>query len=78
MKKKIIIQIPCLNEQSTIGKVIKDLKKVLKNAEIVVYDNFSTDNTVKEAKTHGAKAFRARTVIIVLARFRGLRHFISG
>ena len=55
MKKKIIIQIPCLNEQSTIGKVIKDLKKVLKNAEIVVYDNFSTDNTVKEAKKHGAK-----------------------
>ena len=30
MKKKIIIQIPCLNEESTIGKVIKDLKKVFK------------------------------------------------
>ena len=32
-----------------------DLKKVLKNTEIVVYDNFSTDNTVKEAKKHGVK-----------------------
>ena len=26
--KKIVIQIPVLNEESTIGKVIKDLKKV--------------------------------------------------
>ena len=55
MKKKIVIQIPCLNEESTIGKVIKDLKKELSNPEIIVYDNFSTDNTVKEAKKFGAK-----------------------
>jgi len=55
MKKKTLIQIPCLNEESTIGKVIKNLKKDLPNAEVIVYDNFSTDNTVKEAKKHGAK-----------------------
>ena len=55
MKKKIVIQIPCLNEESTIGKVIKDLKKELSNPEIIVYDNSSTDNTVKEAKKFGAK-----------------------
>ena len=55
MKKKIVIQIPCLNEESTIGKVIKDLKKSLSNVEIIVYDNSSTDNTIKEAKKHGAK-----------------------
>ena len=55
MKKKIVIQIPCLNEGSTIGKVIKDLKKELSNPEIIVYDNSSTDNTVKEAKKFGAK-----------------------
>ena len=55
MKKKIVIQIPCLNEESTIGKVIKNLKKGLSNAEIIVYDNSSTDNTIKEAKKHGAK-----------------------
>ncbi len=55
MKKKIVIQIPCLNEESTIGKVIKDLKKSLSNIEIIVYDNSSTDNTIKEAKKHGAK-----------------------
>ena len=55
MKKKIVIQIPCLNEESTIGKVIKDLKKELSKPEIIVYDNSSTDNTVKEAKKYGAK-----------------------
>ena len=55
MKKKIVIQIPCLNEGSTIGKVIKDLKKELSNPEIIVYDNSSTDNTVKEAKKYGAQ-----------------------
>ena len=55
MKKKIVIQIPCLNEESTIGKVIKDLKKELSNPEIIVYDNSSTDNTVKEAKKYGAQ-----------------------
>ena len=55
MKKKIVIQIPCLNEESTIGKVIKDLKKELSNPEIIVYDNSSTDNTAKEAKKFGAK-----------------------
>ena len=55
MKKKIVIQIPCLNEESTIGKVIKNLKKELSNPEIIVYDNSSTDNTIKEAKKYGAK-----------------------
>ena len=55
MNKKIVIQIPCLNEESTIGKVIKDLKKFLPKAEIIVYDNYSTDNTVKEVKKHGVK-----------------------
>lgn len=57
MKKKIVIQIPCLNEESTIGKVIKGLKKSLSNIEIIVYDNSSTDNTIKEAKKYGAKVF---------------------
>ena len=55
MKKKTVIQIPCLNEESTIGKVIKNLKKGLSNPEIIVYDNSSTDNTIKEAKKYGAK-----------------------
>ncbi|MAZ46324.1 MAG: glycosyltransferase [Rickettsiales bacterium] len=60
MNKKIIIQIPCLNEESTIGKVISDLKKVIPSAKIIVYDNNSTDKTIKEAKKHGVEVFLER------------------
>lgn len=53
-KKKIAVLIPCYNEELTISKVVKDFKKVLPNADIYVYDNNSTDNSVKLAKGAGA------------------------
>ena len=52
--KKIAVLIPCYNESKTIGKVVKDYKKVLPNADIYVYDNNSTDGTDKIAKKAGA------------------------
>ncbi len=54
MNKEIAILIPCLNEELSIGKVIKDFKYQLPNAIIYVYDNNSTDNTFKVAKENGA------------------------
>lgn len=51
---KIAILIPCYNEEKTIGKVIKDHKKLIPEADIYVYDNNSTDNTAKIAKKNGA------------------------
>lgn len=54
MKKKIAVLIPCYNEEKTIGKVVKDLKKVLPDSDIYVYDNNSTDKTVSAAKRSGA------------------------
>ena len=54
MKDKIAVLIPCYNEESTIGKVVKDFKKALPDAKIYVYDNNSTDKTVKNAKSAGA------------------------
>lgn len=54
MKKKIAVLIPCYNESQTIEKVINDFKKVLPSADIYVYDNNSTDNTVEIAKNAGA------------------------
>ena len=54
MKKKIAVLIPCYNEELTISKVVKDFKKVLPDADIYVYDNNSTDNSVKLAKNAGA------------------------
>ena len=53
-KKKIAVLIPCYNEEMTIAKVVKDFKKKLPNALIYVYDNNSTDNSVKLAKDAGA------------------------
>ena len=51
---KIAVLIPCYNEEKTIEKVVKDFKKHLPEAKIYVYDNNSTDNTVKLAKKAGA------------------------
>ena len=54
MNKEIAVLIPCYNEELTIGKVVKSLKKVLPKANIYVYDNNSTDKTVEVAKKSGA------------------------
>lgn len=53
-KKKIAVLIPCYNESKTIGKVVKDYRKVLPEADIYVYDNNSTDGTDKIAEKAGA------------------------
>ena len=52
--KKIAVLIPCYNEELTIGKVVSDFKRELPMADIYVYDNNSTDKTVKIAKKNGA------------------------
>ena len=52
--EKIAVLIPCYNEAKTIGKVVKDYKKVLPEADIYVYDNNSTDGTDRIAKKAGA------------------------
>lgn len=52
--KKIAVLLPCYNEALTIGKVVKDYKEALPEADIYVYDNNSTDGTDKVAKKAGA------------------------
>ncbi len=54
MSKKVAILIPCYNEEITIKKVIEDCKKDMIDACIYVYDNNSSDNTLKLAKCAGA------------------------
>ena len=54
MEKKITVIIPCYNEEITIASVIKDFNTHLPEAEIVVYDNNSKDDTAKIAKECGA------------------------
>ncbi|NOZ81603.1 MAG: glycosyltransferase family 2 protein [Candidatus Micrarchaeota archaeon] len=52
---KIGILIPAFNEEKTIGKVIKDVKKHLPDSVVVVVDDGSTDRTAELAETEGAK-----------------------
>ena len=51
---KVAILIPCYNEEKTIKDVIVDFKKHIPEAKIYVYDNNSTDQTAKVAKSAGA------------------------
>jgi glycosyltransferase involved in cell wall biosynthesis len=48
------IFIPCLNEEQTIGQVVKDFRSALPNASVVVVDNDSTDASISEAQSAGA------------------------
>ncbi|MCL6583716.1 MAG: glycosyltransferase family 2 protein [bacterium] len=59
-RPRIAVTIPCFNEQASIGKVIRDFKKALPEAEIIVFDNDSTDETAKVAKESGALVIRER------------------
>ena len=53
---KLIIQIPCLNEEHTLPKTLEDLPKQIEgidSIEILVIDDGSTDQTVEVAKNLG-------------------------
>lgn len=51
---RIAVLLPCYNEAAAIGKTVDDFKKALPKSDIYVYDNGSTDDTIKVAKQHGA------------------------
>jgi glycosyltransferase involved in cell wall biosynthesis len=51
---KVAVLIPCLNEEATIDKVVKDFREQLPEAEIHVFDNASTDATRHVAQEAGA------------------------
>lgn len=54
---KLIIQIPCFNEESTLPVVLKELPKKIKGfekVEILVIDDGSVDETAKIANKYGA------------------------
>ena len=51
---RIAVLIPCYQEEKTIGQVVSDFKKALPDAEIYVFDNNCTDNTVPIARAAGA------------------------
>ncbi len=50
----VAVLIPCYNEEAAIGKTVADFRAALPDALIYVYDNNSTDGTVKAARAAGA------------------------
>lgn len=72
---QIAVLIPCYNEGLTIRKVVSDFKRILPDADIYVYDNNSTDNTISEASAAGAIVRRETEQgkgIVVLRMFRDI------
>ncbi len=57
---RIAVLIPCLNEAASIGKVVFDFQRALPEATVFVYDNNSTDQTIREALAAGATVRRER------------------
>lgn len=54
MTRTIACVVPCHNEEAAVGKVVRDLREALPEAEIYVYDNNSSDRTVEVAREAGA------------------------
>jgi glycosyltransferase involved in cell wall biosynthesis len=57
---KVVVQIPCLNEEQTLPLVLDSIPKKIKGVnsiEVLVIDDGSTDKTIETAKKHGVKHF---------------------
>lgn len=64
----IAVLIPCYNESQAIADVVADFRKALPSADIYVYDNNSTDDTVAVARAAGA--------IVGNERYQGKGHVV--
>lgn len=54
----VAVVVPCLNEASTIEKVVADFRRAVPEARIVVVDNDSTDSSAAIARAAGAVVVR--------------------
>lgn len=72
---RVSVVIPALNAQSSIGETLKALRtqQGLKDFELIVADNGSTDATPQIARTYGATVVREQTRGPAAARNAGLR-----
>ena len=57
---RITVAIPCYNEATTIAKVVSDFRKELPEAEILVVDNASSDDSGARAAAAGARVVREK------------------
>jgi glycosyltransferase involved in cell wall biosynthesis len=54
----VAVVVPCHNEAATVGKVVRDFRAALPQAQVLVVDNASTDATAEEARQAGARVLR--------------------
>lgn len=54
MGKKILVVVPAYNEQNTVGNVVEKIYQNLKNADVLVVNDGSFDNTSEVARAKGA------------------------
>jgi glycosyltransferase involved in cell wall biosynthesis len=57
---RVTVAIPCYNEAPTIAKVVSDFRARLPLAEVVVFDNDSTDDSAEKARAAGARVVREK------------------
>lgn len=68
---RVFVQVPCLNEETTLPLVLASIPKSIPNVdelEILIIDDGSSDKTVEVAKKHGVKHFVHHTRNMGLAR----------
>jgi glycosyltransferase involved in cell wall biosynthesis len=51
---RVAVLVPCFNEEAAVATVIADFRKELPSADILVYDNNSSDRTATVAREAGA------------------------
>ena len=61
---KLVIQIPCYNEESNIARVIEDIPKKIDGIDemkIIILDDGSTDKTSETAGNYNVKIIKSNT-----------------
>jgi glycosyltransferase involved in cell wall biosynthesis len=72
----VAVVVPCHNEAATAGKVVRDFRAALPEAQVLVVDNASTDATAETARQAGARVLhepRPGKGFALLAGFREAR-----
>jgi glycosyltransferase involved in cell wall biosynthesis len=54
MSPRVAVLVPCYNEETAIGKVVRDFREAIPDAVVYVYDNNSRDQTMARAREAGA------------------------